>query len=116
MRRRWRDYKTPAGRSPVEKFIDDLSDDNAAAALKAGMGVVLPGQALRNQLPLDHPKRSVRRWTCDQSADVRANCAVVSSGGVRPGHGSEIRQNGPATPDDEPAGRQLWSPEERAAA
>jgi phage-related protein len=36
VRRRWRDYKTPAGRSPVEKFIDDLSDDDAAAAL-AGM-------------------------------------------------------------------------------
>lgn len=33
MRRRWRDYKTPAGRSPVEKFIDDLSDDDAAAVL-----------------------------------------------------------------------------------
>ena len=30
VRRRWRDYKTPAGRSPVEKFIDDLSDDDAA--------------------------------------------------------------------------------------
>lgn len=27
------------------------------AALDSGMGVVLPGQAWRNQLPLDHPKR-----------------------------------------------------------
>jgi phage-related protein len=36
MRRRWRDYKTPSGRSPVEKFIDDLADDDAAAVL-AGM-------------------------------------------------------------------------------
>lgn len=29
-----------------------------AAALDAGFGVVLPAQAWRNQLPLDHPKRS----------------------------------------------------------
>jgi phage-related protein len=36
VRRRWRDYKTPAGRSPVEKFIDGLSDGDAAAVL-AGM-------------------------------------------------------------------------------
>src|SRR5664280_1370862 len=36
VRRRWRDYKTAAGRSPVEKFIDDLSDGDAAAVF-AGM-------------------------------------------------------------------------------
>ena len=36
VRRRWRDYKTPAGRSPVEAFIDGLSDDDAAAVF-AGM-------------------------------------------------------------------------------
>jgi phage-related protein len=36
VRRRWRDYKTAAGRSPVEEFIDGLSDDDAAAVL-AGM-------------------------------------------------------------------------------
>jgi len=35
-RRRWRDYTTAAGRSPVEQFIDGLSDDDAAAVL-AGM-------------------------------------------------------------------------------
>jgi phage-related protein len=35
-RRRWRDYRTPSGRSPVEEFIDDLSDSDAAAVL-AGM-------------------------------------------------------------------------------
>lgn len=35
-RRRWRDYQTPAGRSPVEKFIDALSDADAASVL-AGM-------------------------------------------------------------------------------
>ena len=39
MRRRWRDYKTPAGRSPVGEFIDGLSDDDAAAVL-AGMAEV----------------------------------------------------------------------------
>jgi phage-related protein len=36
IRRRWRDYKTAAGRSPVEGFIDKLSDSDAAAVL-AGM-------------------------------------------------------------------------------
>lgn len=36
VRRRWRDYKTAAGRSPVEAFIDGLSDVDAAAVL-AGM-------------------------------------------------------------------------------
>lgn len=35
-RRRWRAYKTAAGRCPVEDFIDALSDDDAAAVL-AGM-------------------------------------------------------------------------------
>jgi phage-related protein len=35
-RRRWRSYKTAAGRCPVEEFIDALSDDDAAAVL-AGM-------------------------------------------------------------------------------
>ncbi len=35
-RRRWRDYKTSSGRSPVEEFIDELSDSDAAGVL-AGM-------------------------------------------------------------------------------
>jgi len=35
-----------------------LDPSLVSAALKAGMGVVLPAQAWRNQLPLDHPKRS----------------------------------------------------------
>jgi phage-related protein len=34
-RRRWRAYKTAAGRCPVEEFIDALSDDDAAAVLEA---------------------------------------------------------------------------------
>jgi phage-related protein len=36
IRRRWRDYKTPSGRSSVEGFIDKLSDSDAAAVF-AGM-------------------------------------------------------------------------------
>jgi phage-related protein len=36
IRRRWRDYRTPSGRRPVEEFIDELSDSDAAAVL-AGM-------------------------------------------------------------------------------
>jgi phage-related protein len=36
IRRRWRDYKTASGRSPVEGFIEELSDSDAAAVL-AGM-------------------------------------------------------------------------------
>lgn len=35
-KRRWRAYKTAAGRCPVEEFIDGLSDSDAAAVL-AGM-------------------------------------------------------------------------------
>jgi phage-related protein len=35
-RRRWRDYKTSSGRSPVEEFIDGISDRDAAVVL-AGM-------------------------------------------------------------------------------
>jgi phage-related protein len=38
-RRRWRDYRTTSGRSPVEEFIDSLSDTDAAAVL-AGMAEV----------------------------------------------------------------------------
>jgi hypothetical protein len=38
-RRRWRDYRTPSGRSPVEEFIDSLSGSDAAAVL-AGMADV----------------------------------------------------------------------------
>jgi phage-related protein len=36
IRRRWRAYRTSSGRSPVEEFIDKLSDSDAAAVL-AGM-------------------------------------------------------------------------------
>ena len=33
--RRWRDYRTAAGKRPVREFIRDLSDDDAAAVLAA---------------------------------------------------------------------------------
>src|ERR1035438_10366472 len=36
IRRRWREYRTQTGRSPVEDFIDALTDSDAAAVL-AGM-------------------------------------------------------------------------------
>src|ERR1039458_3523709 len=51
VRRRWRDYKTPAGRRPVEAFIDGLSDDDAAAVF-AGMQDVRD-QGLRAARHLD---------------------------------------------------------------
>jgi phage-related protein len=35
MRRRWRDYETRAGARPVKKFIDSLSDHDAAAVVAA---------------------------------------------------------------------------------
>jgi phage-related protein len=51
VRRRWRDYKTASGRSPVERFIDDLSDGDAAAVF-AGMQDVRD-QGLRAARHLD---------------------------------------------------------------
>lgn len=35
LHRRWRDYRTASGRSPVAEFIDSLSDGDAAAVLAA---------------------------------------------------------------------------------
>lgn len=35
LERRWRDYRTAAGRRPVKKFIDGLSDTDAAAIAAA---------------------------------------------------------------------------------
>jgi hypothetical protein len=43
-----------------------------AAALRAGLGVVLPAQAWRNQLPLDHPKR------CGTFAKLRLHRGLVA--------------------------------------
>src|SRR5438046_1960243 len=35
MKRRWRDYRTAAGRRPIKEFIDGLSDIDAAAVVAA---------------------------------------------------------------------------------
>lgn len=35
VRRRWRDYRTPAGRRPVKEFLDKLSDEDAAEVIAA---------------------------------------------------------------------------------
>lgn len=35
MKRRWRDYRTAAGRRPIKEFIDELSDIDAAAVVAA---------------------------------------------------------------------------------
>lgn len=51
LRRRWRAYKTAAGRCPVEEFIHALSDDDAAAVLE-GMQEVRE-QGLRAARHLD---------------------------------------------------------------
>jgi phage-related protein len=34
-KRRWRDYRTAAGRRPIKEFIDDLPDTDAAAVVAA---------------------------------------------------------------------------------
>jgi phage-related protein len=42
-RRRWRDYRTPAGRRPVAEFINTLSDTEAAVVAAAMKEVPLEG-------------------------------------------------------------------------
>jgi phage-related protein len=42
-RRRWRDYRTPAGKRPVAEFIDELSDTDAAAVVAAMKEVAVDG-------------------------------------------------------------------------
>jgi phage-related protein len=42
-RRRWRDYQTAAGNRPVKKFLDELSDYDAAAVVAAMKEVRLKG-------------------------------------------------------------------------
>lgn len=44
-RRRWRDYRTPAGRRPVTEFIDELSDLDAAAVVAAMKEVAIDGMS-----------------------------------------------------------------------
>jgi len=46
--RRWRDYRTRAGRRPVKEFIDVLSAEDAAAVVAAMQEVKLEGLRAAN--------------------------------------------------------------------
>jgi phage-related protein len=48
--RRWRDYRTPAGRRPVRDFLAALDDDDAAAVLAAMKDVEKHGLAVAERL------------------------------------------------------------------
>ena len=49
-RRRWRDYRTAAGRRPVREFTDSLSDTDAAAVVAAMQDVRDVGLAAARHL------------------------------------------------------------------
>jgi hypothetical protein len=49
-KRRWRDYRTAAGRRPVKEFIDGLSDTDAAAVVAAMRDVCDTGLAAARHL------------------------------------------------------------------
>lgn len=49
-KRRWRDFRTAAGRRPVKEFIDGLSDMDAAAVVAAMRDVRETGLAAARQL------------------------------------------------------------------
>ena len=49
-RRRWRDYRTAAGRRPIKEFIDGLSDQDAAAVVAAMKDVLEAGLAAARHL------------------------------------------------------------------
>ena len=50
IKHRWRDYETPSGRRPVKKFIDDLSDDDAASVVAAMKDVQNEGLEIARHL------------------------------------------------------------------
>lgn len=52
-RRRWRDYRTLAGRRPVSEFIERLSDADAASVVAAMKEVALEGLAAARHLRAD---------------------------------------------------------------
>jgi phage-related protein len=52
-KRRWRDYRTPSGRSPVKQFIDGLSDTDAAAIVAAMKDVQVNGNEASHHLDGD---------------------------------------------------------------
>jgi len=49
-RRRWRDYRTAAGRRPVKEFIAELSDTDAAAVAAAMKDVEESGLSVARHL------------------------------------------------------------------
>jgi phage-related protein len=49
-KRRWRDYRTAAGRRPVKEFVDELSDVDAAAVVAAMQDVRNEGLAAARHL------------------------------------------------------------------
>jgi hypothetical protein len=49
-KRRWRDYRTSAGRRPIKEFIDELSDTDAAAVVAAMRDVREAGLAAARHL------------------------------------------------------------------
>jgi phage-related protein len=49
-KRRWRDYRTAAGRRPIKEFIDALSDTDAAAVVAAMRDVRETGLAAARHL------------------------------------------------------------------
>jgi len=49
-KRRWRDYRTAAGRRPIKEFIDGLSDVDAAAVVAAMKDVRDTGLVLARHL------------------------------------------------------------------
>lgn len=50
IRRRWRFYATPAGRSPVRDFLDALTDEDAAEVVAAMKEVAQLGEAAARHL------------------------------------------------------------------
>jgi phage-related protein len=52
-RRRWRLYRTQAGRSPVREFLDGLSDSDAASVAAAMRQVAADGLAASRHLTGD---------------------------------------------------------------
>ncbi|HWQ22578.1 MAG TPA: type II toxin-antitoxin system RelE/ParE family toxin [Gaiellaceae bacterium] len=49
-KRRWRDYRTAAGNSPVARFLDELDDDDVAEILAAMAGVRKQGLSAAKHL------------------------------------------------------------------
>jgi len=50
VRRRWRDYKTAAGRRPVKEYIETLDDDDAEEVVAAMKDVALHGLRVARHL------------------------------------------------------------------